>query len=79
MAVKETIARPARTLMQGGPALVIVELIDAFTYDMADRQYGVLVAALTLLFSWVQAAVEDYKGKAVLRDITTENVPGTSS
>lgn len=60
--VSEAIARPARTAIQAVPAGAITEFVDAFLYDMTDRQYGALVVLLTLLFGWGQAAFENYRG-----------------
>ena len=75
MAVSESIARPVRTALQLGAATTITELVDAFLTDLDAKQYGALVAGLTLVLSCVQAAVENSTGKAVLRSIPPREVP----
>lgn len=76
--VSEKVARPARTIMQASPALAITEVIDAFAYDMNDRQYGALVMALTITFSWLNVVIEDYRGRALLREANETAVPTLS-
>lgn len=66
--ISEPKARTVRTAIQASPALAIVEGIDAWYYDMNDRQYGVSVILLTMLFSFLQTTYEDYKGRALLRE-----------
>lgn len=74
--VSDKVARPIRTAGQLVPAVVVADVIDAFVYDVSDRQYGVLIAALTILFGFLQTAYEDYKGKAFMRDMPPpEEVP----
>jgi hypothetical protein len=46
------------------PAGVVTELVDIFVYDMDERGYAAVFAALTLVFSWAQAARENSTGKA---------------
>jgi hypothetical protein len=75
MAISEVIARPVRTGIQLGAATVLTEFVDAFFTDLTDKQYGALVAFLTLLLSMVQAAVENSTGKALLRQIPPKEVP----
>lgn len=60
-------ANAARTTMQAGPAWVIVEFVDAFFYDMSDRQFGALVALLFIGLSYVQVVLENYAGRAFFR------------
>lgn len=72
--VSESVARAGRTAPQGGLAWAISEGIDAFFYDMSDRQYGVLIVLLTMLFAFIQSAIENGIGRAFLR-----NVPPTKS
>ncbi len=76
--ITEKAARPARTLMQASPAFATTEGIDAWLYDMNDRQYGVTIILLTMLFSFFQTAYEDYKGRAVLRNVTPNGVPNVT-
>lgn len=73
--ISEAIARPVRTAVQGGPAWVITEFVDAWFYDMSDRQYGVLVLLLTMLIGYIQTAVENAKGKGFLRAVPSAKVP----
>lgn len=68
--VSEAIARPVRTAAQATPAWVLTELVDAWFYDMDERQFGAAVLALTLLFGWVQALLENKRGSGFfLRDV----------
>jgi hypothetical protein len=46
---------------------VVTEIIDSFFVDLTDRQYGALLAGLTLLFGYLQIVIEDRTGKALLR------------
>ncbi len=78
MSVSEKVARPGRTALQATPAFVIVELIDSTFWDMTDRQYGALVAALTMVFAYGLVVVEEWRGKAVLRESAEQSVPVTS-
>lgn len=73
--VSEAVARPVRTAGQLVPAVVIVDVVDAFVTDLDERQYGVAVAALTLLISWVQTVVENHYGRALLRQVPPTTVP----
>jgi hypothetical protein len=73
--VSETIARPTRTALQLGAGTVITELIDSFLTDLDAKQYGALVAGITLVLSCVQAAVENHTGKALLRSVPPREVP----
>lgn len=57
----QSIANPARTGVQMGAAAIIVEFIDAFFYDLSERQYAALVALLILVVSFVQNLYEQYK------------------
>lgn len=65
---KASVGRPVRTAVQGTVAYALVEFVDAFAFDMSERQYGAAVVLLTLVLSWVQVLVEDFTGKALLRD-----------
>ena len=74
--VSESVARPARTAIQAVPAGAITEFVDAFIYDMSDRQYGAAVVLLTLLFGWAQAAFENHRGEALwLRRVPPTDTP----
>lgn len=77
--VSETIARPLRTAPQGGLAWAVTEGIDAFIVDMNDRQYGILIVLLTMLFSFLQTAVENGIGKALLRTLPDHPQPVTDT
>lgn len=63
--VSEAIARPARTAIQAAPAAAITEFVDAFFYDMADKQYAALLVMLTLMFGWAQALYENNRGRGL--------------
>ena len=61
------VAGPVRTAVQLLPSAVFTEVIDAFLYDLSERQYAALAALLLLLFSWGQNFVEQRKGVSFLR------------
>jgi len=69
MTLPESITRPTRTAGQGAAAYAAVEFVDSWLYDMTDRQYAALVVALTIIIGWAQVAIEDWRGKAILRDV----------
>jgi hypothetical protein len=71
--VSESLARPLRTAPQGGLAWALTEGIDAFVYDLSQQQYGIALVLLTMLFSFLQTAIEQGIGKAFLR--TLPNTP----
>ena len=73
--VNEAVARPVRTAVQMTPSAVITEFVDAFFYDMGDRQYVALFALLTLLFGFIQNVVENRSGKGFLRKVPPVVVP----
>lgn len=73
--VSEATARAGRTAPQGGLAWALTEGVDAFFYDMTDRQYGVLIVLLTIVFAFVQAAIENGIGKALLRNVPPFDAP----
>lgn len=73
--VSEAVSRPVRTLTQAVPSLAITEFVDAFFYDMTDRQYAALAALLLIVFSFVQAAVENGIGKAFMRALPPYQTP----
>ncbi len=63
----ETGNRSVRTAVQAGVSGIIVEFVDAFFYDLSDRQYGAAVALLTILLTYVQNLVEERRGAGLLR------------
>jgi hypothetical protein len=65
--VSNQTARAARTGIQAGPAWVLTEFIDAFLYDLSDRQFGALVALLLIVLSYVQVILENHAGWALFR------------
>lgn len=73
--VSDTVARTTRTAGQLIPAVVFTDVVDTFIVDLTDRQYGVFLAALTLLISWGQNAIENYRGKGFLREMPPPQVP----
>lgn len=74
--VSEAVARPVRTAAQATPAWILTEMVDAFFYDLADRQFAVLVLFLTLVFGWMQNAWENYRGQGLfLRKVPPRTVP----
>jgi hypothetical protein len=73
--VSWAVAGPTRTLIQAGPSYAFVEAIDAFLYDMSDRQYAALVVLLTMLLGFIQAVVENGLQKAILRKVPPTEVP----
>ena len=77
--VSQALARPLRTGPQGGLAWAVTEGFDAFIVDMNDRQYGILVVLLTMLFSFLQASLENGLGKAFLRRLDAPRAPLTDS
>lgn len=72
--ISTAIANPTRTAVQLVPSAAITEFIDAFFYDMTERQYLALAGILLLVFSWVQNAWENYIGKGFLRDVPPTQV-----
>jgi hypothetical protein len=73
--VSWAVAGHTRTLIQAGPSYALVEVIDAFLYDMSDRQFAALVVLLTLIIGFVQATVENGLQKAILRKVPPTEVP----
>jgi len=72
--VSESVARPARTVIQATPAFLITELIDSF-HDLTDYQFGLVVLILTAGISWVQTTVENELGKGLLRQVPPTEAP----
>ena len=73
--VTDKVARPVRTGAQGSVGWVLTEFIDAFFWDMNDRQYGIAVILLTVVISWIQVLVENKSGKSFLRRIPECTTP----
>lgn len=65
--VSAKVARPVRTAGQASVAWLVTEGVDSFFYDFDDRQYGVVLGLLTVIFSWLQVLVENKAGAGVLR------------
>lgn len=74
--VSTTLANPVRTGVQGGLAWGVTEFLDAFNIvEMDDRQYGVSLLLLTIVFSFVQNLGENYLGVAFLRRVPEPKQP----
>lgn len=74
--VSTSVANPIRTGLQGGGAWVVTELLDSFeVLPMDERQYGAMLVALSILFSFLQNVTENYFGKAFLREVPEADVP----
>jgi hypothetical protein len=75
--VSESVARPVRTAVQSGPGWIIIETIEAYElYDFTDRQYAITLLLLTMLFSFLQNAYENHRGKGLfLRNVPPVEVP----
>lgn len=73
--VSEAVARPVRTAAQATPSWILTELVDAFFYDLDERQFAVLVLFLTLVFGYIQNAVENHREKGFF----LRNVPPTTT
>ena len=74
--VSEGVARPARTAIQMTPAAIVTELVDIFVYNMDERGYLAVFAALTLLFGVIQNLAENASGKGWwLRQVPPAAVP----
>ena len=76
--VSAAVSRPTRTAIQATPAVVLTDVVDVFLHNLTDREYGVIVALLTILIGWAQNLVENRLGKGLLRRVppTTDPVPG---
>lgn len=68
MSVATSVTRPVRTAGQASVAWLVTEGVDSFFYDFDDRQYGVVLGLLTVVFSWLQVVAENYTNTGVLRD-----------
>lgn len=73
--ISQAVARPVRTATQLVPAIVIVDVVDVFVFDFDDRQYAAAAAFLTMVFGWATVLIEDWKGKAFLREIPEPAAP----
>ena len=67
--VSDAVARPVRTAVQGGVGWVATEFIDAFLWDMDDRQYGISVIVLGSVISWFQNLAENHFEVGFMRDV----------
>jgi hypothetical protein len=63
-----SVTRPVRTAGQASVAWLVTEGVDSFFYDFDDRQYGVVLGLLTVVFSWVQVQLENHAGSGILRN-----------
>lgn len=63
----KAIANPTRTAVQLVPAGVITEFIDAWVYNMSDKQYAAMLGLLLLVFSYGQSLYENLKGRAIIK------------
>lgn len=70
----DAVGRPVRTATQGGTAWLLVEFIDAFLWNMDERQYGIAVALLTVVISYAQNLIENRAGVAFLRELPDREV-----
>lgn len=68
MSTPATVTRPVRTAGQASVAWLVTEGVDSFFYDLDDRQYGVVLGLLTVLFSFIQVQVENRTNTGLLRD-----------
>lgn len=73
--VSEVVARPIRTAAQATPSWILTEFVDAWIFDMSERQFAATVLLLTMLFSYGQAAVENAAGRGFLRKVPPKKVP----
>ena len=71
--VSEAVARPARTVVQAVPSIVITEFVDAFITNLNDKQYAALAGLLLLVFGFLQVLVENKVGYALFRKFTYTN------
>lgn len=71
-----SVANATRTGIQAVPAVVVVEFVDAWIYDMSNTQAATLTALLMLLFAFIQPLVENYLGRGLMRTPAKE-VPVT--
>lgn len=62
-----SVANPVRTAVQVVPAAALTEFVDAFIFDMSEKQYMALAGVLLLVFSWGQNVIEEVRGKAFLK------------
>jgi len=68
--VSTSIANPIRTGVQFVPSAAITEFIDAFIYDMDEKQYLAMAGLLLMLISYGQNFVENQRGRGFLREVT---------
>ena len=73
--VNDTAARTVRGGIQGSAGWVATEFIDAFFWNMNDRQYGILVVVLGVIIGFVQNVAENHFGVAFLKEIPQPDQP----
>lgn len=73
--VSEVVARPIRTAAQATPSWIITEFVDAWIYDMSERQFAATVLLLTMVAAYAQAAIENAAGRGWLRAVPPRTVP----
>ncbi len=74
--ISTTVANPVRTGLQGGAAWGVTEFLDAFEIvAMDERQYGVTLVLLTMVFSALQNGIENYFGVGFLRKVPQADAP----
>lgn len=59
----KVVTNPTRTAAQLIPAAVVTEFVDAFCYDMDDKQYAALLGLLLLVFSVLHNGYDVLKAK----------------
>ncbi len=67
-----SVANATRTVVQAGPAWIIIEFIDAGIYDMTDRLFAASVLLLTMIFSFIMPLIENKLGRALMRTPATQ-------
>lgn len=72
--VSEALARPIRGVGQSGAGFVLTQLIDSTIWDMNEVQFGLVVVILGGLVSFLQNTIENYVGRAVLREVPPKEV-----
>lgn len=65
--VQRSVSGPVRTAVQMVPSAILTEFIDAWLFDMTERQYVALSGLLLLVVSWAQNYFEQKKGIFFLR------------
>ena len=68
--ISTTVANPIRTGVQLVPSAIITEFVDAFIYDMDEKQYLALAAMLLMFISYGQNLLENRRGSGFLREVS---------